>query len=130
MSKSFETLWTVARQFPLSMGFSRQEYWSGLPFPSPGNPYNLRIEPMPLVLAHGFFTTEPPESWTRNRSKQSLVLFYSWGAQFSPWPTLTSLSAGSTVAPLSPLKLPNAFQPEILCSRHTHNLEIFLKKFT
>ena len=35
-SNSFVTLWTVARQAPLSMGFSRQEYWSGLPFPSPG----------------------------------------------------------------------------------------------
>ena len=32
----FATSWTVARQAPLSMGFSRQEYWSGLPFPSPG----------------------------------------------------------------------------------------------
>ena len=32
----FETLWTVVCQAPLSMGFSRQEYWSGLPFPSPG----------------------------------------------------------------------------------------------
>ena len=33
----FGTLWTVARQAPLSMGFSRQEYWSGLPFPPPGH---------------------------------------------------------------------------------------------
>ena len=33
----FATLWTVARQAPLSMQFSRQEYWSGLPFPSPGD---------------------------------------------------------------------------------------------
>ena len=33
----FVTPWTVARQAPLSMGFSRQEYWSGLPFPSPGD---------------------------------------------------------------------------------------------
>ena len=33
----FEILWTVARQAPLSMGFSRKEYWSGLPFPSPGD---------------------------------------------------------------------------------------------
>ena len=33
----FPTLWTVARQAPLSMGFSRQEYWSGLPYPSPGD---------------------------------------------------------------------------------------------
>ena len=37
--------WTVARQAPLSMGFSRQEYWSGLPFPSPGDLPNPGIEP-------------------------------------------------------------------------------------
>ena len=40
-----ETLWTVARQAPLSMGFSRQEYWSGLPCPPPGSPPNPGIEP-------------------------------------------------------------------------------------
>ena len=39
------TLWTVAHQAPLSMEFSRQEYWSGLPFPPPGDLPNLRIEP-------------------------------------------------------------------------------------
>ena len=38
-------LWTVALQAPLSMEFSRQEYWSGLPFPPPGDPYNSGIEP-------------------------------------------------------------------------------------
>ena len=38
------TPWTAARQAPLSMGFSRQEYWSGLPFPSPGDPSNPGIE--------------------------------------------------------------------------------------
>ena len=42
----FETLWTVARQPPLSMGFSRQEYWSGLSFPSPGDLPYLGMEPM------------------------------------------------------------------------------------
>ena len=41
----FETLWTVAHQAPLSMGFSRQEYWSGLPFPSLGNLPDQGIEP-------------------------------------------------------------------------------------
>ena len=44
------------------MGFPRQEYWSGLPFPSPGDLCNLGIEPMSLVspaLASGFFTNEP-----------------------------------------------------------------------
>ena len=41
----FATPWTVARQAPLSMGFSRQEYWSGLPFASPGELPNPGIEP-------------------------------------------------------------------------------------
>ena len=41
----FATLWTVAHQPPLSMGFSRQEYWSGLPFPFPGDFPDSRIEP-------------------------------------------------------------------------------------
>ena len=44
VSNSFTTAWTVARQAPLSMGFFRQEYYSGLPFPSPRDPPNLRIE--------------------------------------------------------------------------------------
>ena len=41
----FATPWTIAYQAPLSMGFSRQEYWSGLPFPSPGDLPDLGIEP-------------------------------------------------------------------------------------
>ena len=41
----FATLWTKARQFPVSMGFSSQEYWSGLPFPSPGDLSDPEIEP-------------------------------------------------------------------------------------
>ena len=56
----YATLWTVARQAPLSRGFSRQEYWSGLPCPPPGDLPNLGIELMSLMspaLAGGFFTT-------------------------------------------------------------------------
>ena len=56
----FATSWTVACQASLSMGFSRQEYWSGLPFPSPGNIPDPRIKPTSLMspaLAGGFFTT-------------------------------------------------------------------------
>ena len=56
----FVTLWTVALQAPLSMGFSRQEYWSGLPFPTLVDLPNPGIEPMSLVspvLAVMFFTT-------------------------------------------------------------------------
>ena len=52
-----EALWTVAYQAPLSMGFSRQEYCSGLPCPSPEELTYPGIEPMSLALAGGFFTT-------------------------------------------------------------------------
>ena len=45
----------------LSMEFSRQEYWNGLPFPTQGNLLDPRIEPVSPALAHGFFTTAPPE---------------------------------------------------------------------
>ena len=45
MSDSFATSWTVAHQDALSMGFSRQEYWSGLPFPHPGDLPDPAIEP-------------------------------------------------------------------------------------
>ena len=45
----FVTLWTIANQAPLSMGFSRQEYWSGLPCPPPGDLPNLGIEPSSLT---------------------------------------------------------------------------------
>ena len=41
----FATLWTIAQQVPLSMGFSRQEYWNGLPIPSPGDLLNPQIKP-------------------------------------------------------------------------------------
>ena len=51
---------TVARQAPLSMGVSRQEYWSELPFPLPGVLPDPGMEPVSLALAGGFFTTEPP----------------------------------------------------------------------
>ena len=56
----FATLWIVAYQTPLSLGFSRQEYWVGLPFPTPGNLPNSGIHPTSLVspvLAGRFFTT-------------------------------------------------------------------------
>ena len=54
----FATPWTIARQAPMSMEFSRQEYWSGLPFPTPGDLPNLGINPTSLsssVLAGWFF---------------------------------------------------------------------------
>jgi len=59
----FATLWTVAYQASLSVGFSRQEYWSGLPFPSPGDFPDTGIKPASLAscaLTGRFFTTVPP----------------------------------------------------------------------
>ena len=56
------TLWTIAPQAPSYMGFSRQEYWSGLPFPPPGDLPDPGIEhksPVSPALAGGFFITEP-----------------------------------------------------------------------
>ena len=56
----FATLWTISHQAPLSMGFPRQEYWSGLPCPPPGDLSDPGIEPASLMsstLAGGFFTS-------------------------------------------------------------------------
>ena len=54
------TPWTVARQTPLSIGFSRQEHWSGLPFPSPGDLSDPGIEPGSPALQADSLPTEPP----------------------------------------------------------------------
>ena len=58
----FATLWTVALQAPLSMGFSRQEYWSGLPCPPPEDLPDPGIKPSPVspALQEDSFTIEQP----------------------------------------------------------------------
>ena len=56
----FVTPWTLAHQAPQSMGFSRQEYWSGLPFPSPGDVPDPGIEPRSPTLQADALTSEPP----------------------------------------------------------------------
>ena len=56
----FATPWTVAHQASLSMGFSRQEYWSGLPFPSPGDLPDPGIKPKSPILQADALTSEPP----------------------------------------------------------------------
>ena len=61
VAKSFPILapsWTIACQAPLSMGFSRQEYWNGLPFPSPRDLPDPGIEPRSPALQADFFLTE------------------------------------------------------------------------
>ena len=61
----FATLWTVAYQAPPSMGFSRQESRSGLPFPSPGDLPNLEIKPGSPALQVDSLPSEPPVHWLR-----------------------------------------------------------------
>ena len=56
----FATLWTVAHKAPLSVGFSRQEYWSGQPFPSPGDLPHPGIEPRSPALQEDSLLTKPP----------------------------------------------------------------------
>ena len=72
MHNSFVTPWTVACQAPLSVGFSRPEYWSGLPLPSPGDLPDPGFEAMSPALAEGFFTTEGPGKPSVKRRKLRL----------------------------------------------------------
>ena len=60
MTSSFAIPWTLAHPAPLSMDFPRQEYWSGLPCPPPGDLPDPGIQPASPALAGRFFTTEPP----------------------------------------------------------------------
>ena len=71
MSDSFATPWTVAHQAVLSNGLSRQEYWSGLPFPLPEDFPVSGLEsesPGTPALAGGFFTTAPPGNLFKRES--------------------------------------------------------------
>ena len=99
VSKSCPTpcgpLWTIARQAPLSTGFSRQAYWSGLPFPSPGGLLDPEIELVSLVAparAGGLFATEAAETDGRflmkdvYKNHKSLTWIQQWETEyFSPW---------------------------------------------
>ena len=81
----FATSWTVTRQAPLSMEFSRREYWNWLPFPTPENLSNPGVEPTSLespALAGRIFTTAPPRSLLR--WPKSLSFSITYGIQLSP----------------------------------------------
>jgi len=68
----FATLWTVAHQAPLSMGFSRQEYWGGLPFPSLGDPPHPGIKPMsPRVSCIGRWVLYHCATWEASYSPKA-----------------------------------------------------------
>ena len=69
----FVAPWTVALQASLSMGFSRQEYWSGLPFPFPGDLLDPGIEPEFPALQADSLLSEPPGRPNQDRTKSALL---------------------------------------------------------
>ena len=80
------TLWTVAQQAPLSMGFSRQEYWSGLPCPSPGNLPHPGIKLGSLrspALTGGFFTTNA--TWEAHEKEHEWSTVRKDGVDTAAW---------------------------------------------
>ena len=70
----------MACHAPLYTGFPRQKYWSGLPFPSPGDLPGSRVEPVSPALAGEFFTTEPP-----GESPMDSLPMWSLGSQYFPY---------------------------------------------
>ena len=70
----FATPWTVAYQASLSMGFSRQEYWSRLPFPSPGDLPDSGIEPRSLAVEADALTSEPPGKLVSFRKNREIYM--------------------------------------------------------
>ena len=74
VSDSFATPWTIALQAPLSMGFFRQEYWSGSPFPTPGDLPDPRIETMSPVSPAWQVDSLPTEPSRDGRSVELLLM--------------------------------------------------------
>ena len=119
----FVTPWTVACQAPLSMGFSSQEYWSGLPFPSPGDLPNPRIEPRSPArdfhfLLQGIFQTQVSNlylllvrwihyPWTTSEAHSLLQYWLNsealWGqGDCQQCHSLCSSSKGKYLSPVAP----------------------------
>ena len=110
----FVTLWTVAHQAPLSMGFSRQEYWSGLPCPSPGHLPNPGIK-LECSAWQRLFTTEPAGKSFIHCTDYNLII--------------NTLQGGQTPKELSGDQLPFFFSASLLLCRFRswfHHLSLSL----
>ena len=136
MSESSATTQTLARQAPLSMGFSRQEYWSGLPFPSPGDLYNPGIEPTSPAwqaepLSHLGSMAQPPKEKRikGNSSRENLILTQikpnlniccslllpaQIHGSYSSWNTYTTQDI---IQVISPTPSDNWPSPSVLCNK-------------
>ena len=117
----FEIPWTVAHQLPLSMGFPRQEYWSGLPFPTPGdlpsqgfNPRLLhwQVDSLPLHWLGHQITWDPADTLILSANPSFCNFIISWVKKNTilrlPW----SL-ADNITSPYSPGRGPNVFPPSL-----------------
>ena len=96
----FATPWTVAHQAPLSMGFSRQEYWSGLPFPSPGDLPDPGIKPRSPASQADAFTSEPPGKPTTKKGILSPLLY-----------SMNQSQVSDAIQPSHPLPFPSLPAP-------------------
>ena len=90
VSNSLRTAWNVAHQAPLCMEFSRQEYWSGLPFPTPGIFPTKGLNPHLLHWQVGFFTTAPPgkpqiDEHSKRNSSHTTIKRIDWKPLFNCW---------------------------------------------
>ena len=84
------------------MGFPRQEYWSGLPFPPPGDLPNAGMEPTSLALAGGFFTTEPPGKPKKKYSLLDVAQHISIPGTWYPKQDSASAGTRRNLAPVNP----------------------------
>ena len=137
------TLWTAVCQAPLPIGFSRQEYWSGLPFPPPGDLPNPGIKPsspVSPVLAGGFFTTsatwEAPlqvHPWAnRSGSEESWELLKSWASRLS-WRAILPQVLGNWPGNCCPLRPLTEAQIQMECfsvTCDTNTYPMILTKFS
>ena len=114
----FATPWTVALQAPLFMGFSRQEYWSGLPFPFPGNLPDPGIEPRSLALQADALTSEPPGK----PNKAEVDVFLEFSCFFDDPADVGNLISGSSVFSKSSLNMWK-FSVHVLLKPRLENFE-------
>ena len=94
------TLWTVARRAPLSKAFSRQEHWSGLPFPPPGDIPNWWTESP--ALAGGFFTAEPwwePHTYQNSQNDKDWPTERGWDEMWNSWNSRRRWPTRETIRP-------------------------------
>ena len=112
----FVTLWTVAHQAPPSLGFSRQEYWSGLPFPSPGELPDPGIEPRSPALQADALTSEPPGK--PNRALRAFAINCSFTSDAPPWIPLAVIHL------LQVLRSSSGLWLDFLATRHHPHLTL------